>query len=164
MSKRPDAYQRMTSKVFDEFENTCWLSGFEDPYRVVVHEAHIFDKVLCEGDDSLTEAMYSYSNRLRLTASIHAVFDARLLVINQDGSITTALSDTQLKAIGLTRSAHLPQQCLTPERVKFLKHRINDRGAFHLASEMARHCKRVQQRETTSANRSVGGGGAGDDV
>ena len=110
--------------------------------------------------DSLTEALYSNSNRIKLTASIHIAWDARLLVINADGSITTLMGDAQLKAIGLTRSARLPQQFLTPERVKFLKHRINDRGAFHLASEMAKHRKRMR----TNTNRSVGGVGAGEDV
>ena len=155
MSKRPDAYQRATTKVLDEFANFCWLSGFVDTDTGVVNDCHIFDRVLCEGDDSLTEAMYSISNRIKLTASIHIAWDARLLVINADGSITTSMSDAQLKAIGLTRSARLPQQFLTPERVKFLKHRINDRAAFHLASEMAKHCKRMRSERPVGASEDV---------
>ena len=156
MSKRPDAYQRMTSKMLDEFANVCWLSGFVDSYGVgIVNECHVFDRVLCEGDDSLTEALYSNSNRIKLTASIHIAWDARLLVINADGSITTLMGDAQLKAIGLTRSARLPQQFLTPERVKFLKHRINDRGAFHLASEMAKHRKRMRSERPVGAGEDV---------
>ena len=145
MSKRPDAYQRATTKLLDEHAMTCWLSGFNDSYHVgVVHDCHIFDAVLCQGDD-MTEALYTNSNRIKLTASIHAVFDARLLVINADGSITTSLDDRQLKAIGLTRTSRLPQQVLTAERVKFLEHRINDRNAFHVASELAKHCKKMRE-------------------
>ena len=131
MSKRPGPDLKTTTVM------TCALSGFEDTWHVgVVHDCYIFDEVLC------CEAMKDTNqNRIQLTASIRALWRARLLVINPDGTITTSLDRRQLKAIGLSHSSRLPKDVLTPERVKFLEHRINDRAAFDLASQLSQQRK-----------------------
>jgi len=124
---------------FDERVMRCWLSGLSDPYGGLVDSCHIVDACLLgPGDD---EARYSPDARIKLHKTLHAAWDQRLLTIHPDGTISTALSDSNLTALGISRRSRLPSAVLNPRRTAFLKARPNG------------HCEFMLQSQSRKANR-----------
>lgn len=139
----PDAFQRIVQPRFDARKNNvCHLTGFIDEYNCgLTVSAHIYDKALLPAGD---HALYDPHNTLRLTPSVHHAWDARLITIHADGSVSSILSTKQLSALGIKPNARLHKSLLTETRVKYLKSRINDHRAFHIASQL--HAYRKRQR------------------
>lgn len=129
--------------AFDERAEQCWLSGLVDPDGVggFIDRCHIVDEVLLgPGDD---EARYSPNAQIRLHKTLHAAWDARQITIHSDGSISTALPDSQLTKMGINRRSRLPPTTLNPRRVAFLKARPNGWCEFMLQSQS----RKAQRRE-----------------
>ena len=144
-SKKDDAFTRAFTPAFDERKNVCWITGFEDTYGSgLVVNCHIYDKVLLPDGD---ERIYDPQNLLKLTPSVHCAWDARLITFYSDGTMVSCLSIKQLCALGIKPNARLPKDILTPRRKKYLEGRLNEYGAWHLASQLALANKRRRLEE-----------------
>lgn len=156
-----NAFEQIVSKkkVIDRitFESLpmCWLSDFIDWHDTgSIASCHIVDQCLLTDEDA---RKYSPSFRLKLRVDIHALWDARIITINPNGTITTLLSDEALSALGLNKKSRLPYIVLTDERIKALQERINDRDKFILAKQLAIQAKKQAdaQNETINSNQNL---------
>ena len=122
----------------------CWLSGFVDWTRTgAVASCHIVDQVLLKKGDP---RRYDPSYRLNLRVDLHSLFDARIITVLPDGSITTTLDDDQLNTLGLNRVSSLPRIVMTDSRIKALQERITDHDEFIVAKALAMHRDTLQER------------------
>ena len=142
MATKKNLWETMTRPPFNPRAEVCWLSGLRDQDGVAgtIDRAHIVDEVLLGPRDD--EARYSPHNTLRMHATLHRVWDARQMTIHPDGSITTALQDSDLTKLGISRKSRLPPECLTERRVAFLKARCNGWNEFVLQSQAAKASRR----------------------
>ena len=83
------------------------------------------------------------------------MWDARQMSIHPDGSITTALLDSDLARLGISRKSRLPPECLTERRVAALKARCNGWNEYVLQSQARKaHRRREDGGDTPSSKRA----------
>ena len=155
MTTEKNLWESMIRPPFNPRAEVCWLSGLRDPDGVAgtIDRCHIVDECLLgPGDD---EARYSPHFKLLLHASLHRVWDARQMSIHPDGSITTALLDSDLARLGISRKSRLPPECLTERRVAALKARCNGWNEYVLQSQASKaHRRRKDGGDTPSSKRA----------
>ena len=65
------------AKTFHFNHEICWVTGLHDVYHAgVVDTAHLVDKFLLEEGDAAT---YDINNQIKLSATLHRLYDARLI-------------------------------------------------------------------------------------